>query len=1055
MIVKPLLGTRLVVNLAKQAKNTGKGTIIDLNLKNSDIAILYPSLCCPLIYKKGEPLSIIIGVDKTFDKFYSKNYSNWDAVRSTLNFEVDDDKSDWVTPLAVRRYIGKFLKIKLWKDALYTKKVEEMEQDKPYFNPEEAQKNIACIKLELDEGRLYKYTWDKKKKDRDNKVHFANLREETLLFYRRRGIEYFYQIDLHDIELDEKAMYEISWISRDDKIYHNQKQYLERQDYYVRNDYLAKDPYIPEDCQQGFDLSKKTIDYKPDPELPVQNYHPIWVVPAGKKRLNIGHLTDVHVSSRQHAFKTSKAALIPGQSKEIGGMCNVSFDVLKNLMDEYGKDPEIDVLFFTGDLIDYGRNYNPKDFMAGNKTTGDLWNAMIIDNMNLRNTDGTAKINKKTGLIEPNTEYYPRGLDHVSVYSLMIYYYKKYKKPIMLISGNHEAYTLPYGISPRANIIRSGLDATTGYIADNPKKTVVVGGPVTGGGAVIASKIYQAKGKDQGKHIERTRDDRQNEWATRNKDDYKINDTRANEGIAADHNLTIPEAILMYGPDYNRVTMGGAFANDNAQNFKNANFDWFYTVFTPFSDFVIQFEDQCLVGLQWGDDEAFVAIADGHTGIGGSMLPRATKSINEKQKQLIEQALDYEAPCTMLFTHFTIVNYHQNTPVTQKGVLPYDYPFRDYVKYNYGTCENNRNIVFENLINKKLHYTLSGHSHRSALYHVVNDRFFTDRADITGQNAQADATGPSGQFDTKKLNGAGRILVSACGGPIAINNIKNELARWGLDAPSGSFVKFNGTTESELGTQIATTDNAQPRLAVALDYADIVGGEVENQKVIGVFNAIRAETPAGPFIARVNPAMKFPDVKWIKSARIVIYEDSKAPTAILDLQIKRDRTNLFRFDFSNSKKDAKQFDTIIDKEGAKTLFIDITLDRAIQTAQFKNYDVSKNWCYQINLSKNNIPVKVAKGYTYSKPVYKPQWGRGLHKVETDPRRMAAYASAYSLQGWEETMIPAGQGFEIQRHAKHGEVPDHKWYSTYHPKEYNFPWEKYKKNEKRNKYKKKS
>ena len=51
-------------------------------------------------------------------------------------------------------------------------------------------------------------------------------------------------------------------LSRDDKIYHNQKQYLERQDYYVQNDYLAKDPYIPEDCQQGFDLSKGKLDYK-------------------------------------------------------------------------------------------------------------------------------------------------------------------------------------------------------------------------------------------------------------------------------------------------------------------------------------------------------------------------------------------------------------------------------------------------------------------------------------------------------------------------------------------------------------------------------------------------------------------------------------------------------------------------------------------------------------------------------------------------------------------------------------------------------------------------
>jgi len=221
-----------------------------------------------------------------------------------------------------------------------------------------------------------------------------------------------------------------------------------------------------------------------------------------------------------------------------------------------------------------------------------------------------------------------------------------------------------------------------------------------------------------------------------------------------------------------------------------------------------------------------------------------------------------------------------------------------------------------------------------------------------------------------------------------------------------------------------------------------VGGEVNDKKVIGVFRSISAETSAGPFTAVVNKAMKLPDVKWIKEVNVYVYENKPKPVNTLSLRVTQTGTRQFDFTFSVPKNDIRALEKVFDNNEKKTLFIDFTFDSSIQTAQFKEYNVSKNWCYQIDLTKNKIPVKVAKSYTYSMPVYKHQWGKGLHKIETNPRKMADYASAYALQGWEDTMIPAGQGFEIQRHAKYGEVPDHKWYSTYHKEEYNFPWEKY-------------
>lgn len=65
--------------------------------------------------------------------------------------------------------------------------------------------------------------------------------------------------------------------------------------------------------------------------------------------------------------------------------------------------------------------------------------------------------------------------------------------------------------------------------------------------------------------------------------------------------------------------------------------------------------------------------------------------------------------------------------------------------------------------------------------------------------------------------------------------------------------------------------------------------------------------------------------------------------------------------------------------------------------------------------------------------------------------MADYASAYSLQGWQIAMEPTGLGFDIERHPKFGEVPDHEWYSEYFKEEYNFPWENYDMNHKSTNY----
>jgi hypothetical protein len=81
-----------------------------------------------------------------------------------------------------------------------------------------------------------------------------------------------------------------------------------------------------------------------------------------------------------------------------------------------------------------------------------------------------------------------------------------WRKPIFLIAGNHENYADIYAISPR----------TKGTLSDKAKEE-----PGSG-------------------------------WR------------RANEGVPADHNLSIYEACLMYGPDYSYWSKNPNFEKEYA-----------------------------------------------------------------------------------------------------------------------------------------------------------------------------------------------------------------------------------------------------------------------------------------------------------------------------------------------------------------------------------------------------------------------------------------------------------------------------------------------------------
>ena len=996
---------------------------IKLQLHPYKVIILHPSMCCPdIIEEVSHPIKLVIATDHAF----------YQDVRSSKN-DGKDKAGNAFLP-SISRTISRFIKIEKWAKGKGSEKSELSLKDTLVSKDlngscdESYLRNICFSYL----GSLSSHVIGPTNKGLG---HFANMRDETVHYYKQQGLAHVYEIKLYGLQLTPDTLYDISWVIQnkvdpiDDKIYH------EYQDANTRA-FLAKDKYIGKELKEkGYTIDQQSgINYK-QKNLPIQNHHFSYVAPSGVETLNIGHLTDVHVSSRQHVFKKCQAKLIPGQSQSIGPMVNSSFDTLKNLMDQYGNDKSIHAVFFTGDLIDYMRNYDPAAFPSNGKT-GQLWDEMVLDNLN-QYENGQPKKDKNGGVI-PNTEKYPRSIDHVIMYSLFHYFYKQYGKPIYLTSGNHEAYTLPFGISPRPNSARSIKNTITAKIANNPVKTYVgstvagslVGNPVagslTGAGSVAYSKDYQKKGRDQGIYVDRTLKDRIKDWEKRQSDDYKFNDIRANTGVPADHNLTFAEAILMYGPDYDRVVLGGSDAADTATNYKKENYKYFYTIFTPLADFVINYKKQCIVGFDWGKGERFTATAiDGQAdfeakywGLNG-FLPRATESLNKAQLRLLRAAKELKQPCTLMFSHFTLVNYIQIRPLSDLGEIAYTSTMLGYcfTDYNWGCCENNQRVLFEALFDQNIHYTFSGHSHRSALYKVDYDwGLINNSAKTEGVSA---SSSKGWTFDTSEFKKKDpKVLVTASGGPIAIQNQNGELGGWGLDYPSGSYIHFdNSHTHKTMGIKIPETKKvpqAEPRLAVALDYADLIGNSREETQK-GVFTSIKSVTDDGPFEIVINEELKLPPIKWIESASIYVYETKPSPQTTINLGVKK--VGLTRMNLGISKKDLKTFDNLMEKKDKKTLFIEYKFGQEVKTDIFKHYSIDKTWTYQIALYRPTIVRCNARG-----------------------------------QGCRTVSLP--EGYDIQRHPKYGEVPNHKWYSDYMGAEYKFPWEKYKIGSKKTNYQKK-
>ena len=192
-----------------------------------------------------------------------------------------------------------------------------------------------------------------------------------------------------------------------------------------------------------FKVGAKDVNpYKTDWDDPVQSYHPIFYY-DNFDSASFCVLADTHLSARQKILKRSNARVIeyPDASKtngEIGDKVNICSANTKAILDKAGKDVNVDVVLVAGDLIDFIMNAYRADYKHGSSKMNakDVWDQV------------------KLSLLSKNKNYQD-FVDLVSFYSLIVYFYRKYKKPIYIVSGNHDCYYEAFGISPRLGPVRT------------------------------------------------------------------------------------------------------------------------------------------------------------------------------------------------------------------------------------------------------------------------------------------------------------------------------------------------------------------------------------------------------------------------------------------------------------------------------------------------------------------------------------------------------------------------------------------------------------------------
>ncbi len=405
---------------------------ITLRSRAHKALILFPALGTPtLLCGQGKQLKIILAVS--------------DAFHQAINAERQTNPAKSIGPMTLRRLHAQF-RLKPWGES----DKHHPDLDRIYENWQTAQENIRLY----PRGELKNSSETGLPVSDNNGKCIGILHPDIIDFYRKHGYTRLYQVNLNKLP-PSPGLYNLVWHYPDDE--EENPSPIDKESHHgcshEPQDRLQADYFSQAKKQGGKQIDRSRLNpcdrrRRKQPELTgdgrytggtpfsegtaesglwLESRHPVYI--SDKPKLNPGHLSNLHLSSRQALYPDSPAQLIPGAdtatSPPLGPQSHHNAAALKRLLDAMGKDPEIDLLLLTGDLYDHAINADPA----------------------------------------------------------------------------HEAYEMPYGISPRLN----------------------------GGNEMFMF----------------------------------LHGQRANAGILADHGLTIYEAALLYGPGYGHYHTLDNFKADN------------------------------------------------------------------------------------------------------------------------------------------------------------------------------------------------------------------------------------------------------------------------------------------------------------------------------------------------------------------------------------------------------------------------------------------------------------------------------------------------------------
>jgi LysM repeat protein len=559
-----------------------------------------------------------------------------------------------------------------------------------------------------------------------------------------------------------------------------------------------------------------------------------------------------------HVSFTIQDTAIKDDSPELGSIIAVASQNFKAILDKLGKDDEIDVVVIAGDIIDYIQNCF-LDSAVDYSTPKKVWDHVQITDSNKKNR-------------------YHAFVDHVACFSLFTEFYKNYQKPLFIVSGNHDPYERPWGISPRATVFN----------------------------------------------------------------------VRANEGIPADCNLTFYEAILLFGETYHE--------NPGLGNLVPRYFKWFFNLYTPFCDYIIDMPKQTLIGLCWGDDEDILDIPQGQ---GKGHLPRAEESFTDQQVQLLENAITMGKK-VILTSHFTFASYHETIPlstgVSTQGQIEYQEIGSTIGGINYymmGTFECNREkIIKEHLHDKRdIALILTGHMHRRGCYQITGINASEEY--VTTQFYDFDS------FSSLATKTSPVIVVCDSGGNLPRYNKIGEFTQWGSDRASG--VKILMDASGNVNSISTVPVGPKPRFVVALDYEDLI---VSNKDVITKF-----ETDTFLIADENNNTV---DYSFSLEMRSDIVNLAYVDSITLYCYASDNTWKQLILKFNNSKSrwilqrgaDAQIFKTYFVPNSSRSNFISIKF--SLRSQDIAQYDFSTAWNFEFQIDEDTSGGGIFGSATHKK-----------------------------------------------------------------------------------------